>query len=132
MVLDCVRLGLMGEPALPFTNKAALGVPENDVEAAVARAKVYPMLAYRFSSDKNCPSERFDTLQKRFGDGIRLTEICTGTLPWEIPDGSHSVFTSNDNSWRRIDDPNHPVQHAVDEVLGELRLRLRRVDNTSL
>lgn len=124
MVLDSVRLGVMSEPALPFFHKAALGVPEADLERAKARAQVFPMLAYRFSSDTKCTHERFQTLADTFGPGIRLKEIPTGVAPWHIPDRRHSVLT--DDSIPNISDPDHPVQHVIEEILSELRLRLHR------
>jgi dienelactone hydrolase len=128
MVHPCVRLGVMSEPALPFTNKAALGVPQSDIEQTQKRALVYPMLGYRFSSDTKCTHAKFQTMQDTFGKGIRLTEIPTGVGPWNIPDKSHSVLTQ---CYEKMDDPNHPVQHAIDEILTELRLRLHNFGSSN-
>jgi dienelactone hydrolase len=121
MVHPSVRLGVMSEPALPFIHKAALGIPESDIERAKRRALVYPMLGYRFSTDTKCTHAKFQTMQDTFGAGIRLTEIATGVAPWNIPNKSHSVLTQH---YDKMEDPNHPVQHAIDEILTELRLRL--------
>jgi dienelactone hydrolase len=126
MVHQSVRLGVMCEPALPFIHAAALGVPESDVRRANDRAQIYPMLAYRFSTDTKCTHARFQSLRKTFGSGIHLTEICTGVDPWNIPNKSHSVLTQD---YPNVNDTNHPVQHAIDEILTELRVRL---NNTGL
>jgi len=130
MVLDCVRVGVMCEPALPFAHKSALGVPQGDIEKARDRAQIFPMMAYRFSTDTKYPHARFQTLADTFGAGIHLTEIPTGVAPWYIPNRKHSVLT--DDQIPQVNDPNHPVQHAVDEILAMLRRRLRTPINAYL
>jgi dienelactone hydrolase len=120
-----VRVPVMCEPALPFFHKAALGVPDGDIEQAKQRAVDCPILAYRFVTDKKCPKERFVTLRNTFCDDIKLVEIPTGPLnPFDIPSNAHSVLTGD---YPHQDDPNHPVQHVLDEILsrfdGALRAR---------
>jgi len=85
MVLPAVRLGVMCEPALPFLNGSALGVSDSTVRQIKSKALVYPMFAYRFSTDRKCPSERFTTLRNTFQQGVRTCEIATATEPWLIP-----------------------------------------------
>jgi dienelactone hydrolase len=126
MVHPAVRLGVMCEPALPFTDRASLGVSQDTVDRAKVRAQVYPMLAYRFCTDHKCTHEKFKTLKSAFGEGIRLTEIETGVEPWLIPNKSHSVLTGD---YVGQMDPNHPVQHALDDILAELRIRLYSPSN---
>jgi len=103
MLEPAVRVPVMCEPALPFFHKAALGVPDADVGQAKLRAAKFPILAFRFETDNKCPKERFNTLRSTFGDNIRTVEIPTGDYPDQ-------------------DNPNHPVQHAFDEIL----LRFKR------
>jgi dienelactone hydrolase len=124
MVEPCVRVPVMCEPALPFLHGSALGIPETDVVAAVHRSHITPLLAYRFSEDKICPHERFVTLRNTFpNEGLHACEIPSGqgSAPWDIPEDAHSVLTGDyPNQW----DPNHPVQHALDEILSCLKTRL--------
>lgn len=115
MLEACVRVPVMCEPALPFLHKTALGVPEADIEKAQLRAVQSPILAFRFETDKKSPKERFDTLRCTFGRNIDTVEIPTGSdNPFNIPQNAHSVLTGN---YADQDDPNHPVQHALDEIL---------------
>jgi dienelactone hydrolase len=120
MLEPAVRVPVMCEPALPFFHAAALGVPEADVQQAKVRAVDAPILAYRFETDTKCPKQRFATLRATFGNNIATTEIPTGPEnPFDIPKGAHSVLTGD---YPHQDDPNHPVQHAFDEIL----LRFKR------
>ncbi len=123
MVEPCVRVPVMCEPALPFNHKSDLGVPQSDVDDAVHRSRITPLLAYRFSEDKICPHDRFETLRRIFPpNGIHTEEIVSGPgSPYNIPANAHSVLTGDyPNQW----DPNHPVQHVLDEILARLKARL--------
>jgi dienelactone hydrolase len=123
MVEPSVRVPVLCEPALPFDDKSALGVPKADLDIAVGRSKMTPILAYRFSEDKICPHERFVTLRCMFPpEGLKATEIASGPgSPFDIPADAHPVLTGDyPNQW----DPNHPVQHVLDEILSRLRARL--------
>lgn len=117
-----VRLGVMCEPGLPFGKPCALGVSDATVQQIKPKLLVYPMLAYRFTTDKKCPPQRFQTLRETFHEGVRTCEIPTAEAPWRIPTNAHSVLTGG---YPGETDPNHPVQHVLDEILSELRLRLR-------
>jgi hypothetical protein len=120
MLEPAVRVPVMCEPALPFFHNAALGVPDADVGQAKLRAAKFPILAFRFETDNKCPKERFNTLRSTFGDNIRTVEIPTGPEnPFNIPKNAHSVLTGD---YPDQDNPNHPVQHAFDEIL----LRFKR------
>ena len=121
-----VSLGVMCEPALPFFNGSALGVSDSTVSQIKPKLLVSPMLAYRFTTDRKCPPERFQTLRSTFQQGVRTCEIPTETEPWMIPKCSHSVLTGG---YPGETDPNHPVQHALDEILAELSKRLRKPAN---
>jgi dienelactone hydrolase len=124
MLEPVVRVPVLCEPALPFGfGKSALGVPQGDVEDACRMAARSPILAYRFTTDTISPPERFCTLRATFGENIRTTEIATGeaALPWIIRDGSHPVLTGN---YEGQDDPNHPLAHVMDEILGRLKSTL--------
>lgn len=126
MVHPTVRIGVMCEPALPFLNARALGISDDTISKVKPKALVYPMLAYRFTTDRKCPPERFQTLRDTFKQGVRTYEIPTETEPWLIPKNSHSVLTGG---YPGETDPNHPVQHALDQILAELCRRLRAPSN---
>lgn len=126
MVHPDVRLGLMCEPALPFLNPAALGVSDSTLQHITRKVLIYPLLAYRFTTDRKCPPERFQTLRDTFQQGVRTCEIATNAEPWLIPKRAHSVLTGG---YPGETDPNHPVQHALDEILAELSRRLRAPSN---
>jgi dienelactone hydrolase len=120
MLEPSVSVPVMCEPSLPFLHKASLGAPEEDIEDAKQRAKDAPILAFRFASDNKCPKERFDTLRNTFKENICTVEIPTGPEnPFDIPGNAHSVLSGD---YPNQCDPNHPVQHAFDEIL----LRFKR------
>jgi dienelactone hydrolase len=122
MLEPSVRVPVMCEPALPFFHKAALGVPDLDIQGAQVRAVQCPILAFRFSTDSKCPQERFVTLRNAFGPNISTTEIPTGPgNPFNIPQNAHSVITGD---YPNQDDPNHPVQKAFDEILLRFKCHL--------
>jgi dienelactone hydrolase len=124
MLEPTVRVPVMCEPALPFFHKSALGVPEEDLAMAKLRAASNPILAFRFESDNKCPKERFRTLREAFGENIRTVEIPTGPdNPFDIPKNAHSVLTGD---YPDQENPNHPVQHAFDEILMHFRRELAR------
>ena len=124
MVDQCVKVPVMCEPSLPFLNSYALGVPKCDVDSAINRSRITPLLAYRFSEDKICPHERFVTLRAKFPlEGLKATEIPSGPgSPFDIPKNAHSVLTGD---YPCQEDPNHPVQHVLDEILMQFGRYLR-------
>jgi dienelactone hydrolase len=123
MAEPAVGATVMCEPALPFFRKATLGVPEEDLVAARARAKQNPILAYRFSEDGVCPRERFDTLRNTFGSGIQAVEFPSQRgNPFGLPQNAHSVLT---NEFPGYQDPNHPTQRALSEILANFKINLR-------
>jgi dienelactone hydrolase len=124
MLEPAVRVPVMCEPALPFGHADALGIPEMDISSAKGMAVKAPIMAYRFSTDKKCPAERFNTLRKEFGSNIQTCEIETLTQPFNIPRDAHSVLTGD---YPEMDDPNHPVNHAFDEILSRFRVSLPRI-----
>jgi dienelactone hydrolase len=123
MTEPVVLVPVMCEPALPFLYKTSLGVPEVDLQIATHRNDALPLLAYRFDTDQKCPAEKFHALHNHFGDNAHLTTIPTGEAPFWIPDGSHSVLTG---CYKDQDDPDHPIHHALDEILMAMRTRLSR------
>jgi len=123
MLEPAVRATAICEPALPFFHKAALGVPEQDLIAAQPRAQQNPILAYRFSDDNKCPRERFDTLRNTFGSGIKTVEFPSQPgNPFRLPQSAHSVLT---NEFPGYQDPNHPTQRALSEILANFKINLR-------
>jgi dienelactone hydrolase len=123
MLEDCVKVPVACEPALPFAHRHALGVPEPDLKDAARISCTKPLYAYRFTEDWICPRERFVALRKAFpAEGLHTCEIPSGTSePFVIPRAAHSVLTGN---YLGQEDPNHPVQHVLDEILMQLRTRL--------
>ena len=73
MLDESVLVPVMCEPAVPIfasteEQKAALGVPDDDVRKAVQRAQNVQVLGFRFATDKQCPAQRFKTLERPFRD----------------------------------------------------------------
>ena len=71
------------------------------------------MLAYRFSGDKMCPTEKFAALDKAFNDDrerIRLKNL---------PGNGHAVLTVHFN-----DEEGSPTAEALQEILAYFRQKL--------
>jgi hypothetical protein len=84
--------------------------------------RLTPVLAYRFSEDKICPRERFLTLRNTFKEGLDACEIPSGPGSYfDIPESAHSVSTGD---YPDQENPNHPVQHALDEILSRFKTAL--------
>ncbi|MEP0920008.1 dienelactone hydrolase family protein [Leptolyngbya sp. DQ-M1] len=139
MANESVIAPIVGQPSLPFgitrSHKAALGVSEQDLEAAKKRAdQGIPILALRFSEDKISPSERFENLRRQF-DGTPdviedSSELCwqRGRIleiieinskpgnPYNIPQNAHPTLTLG---YRGSDHPTHRAFQRVLEFLEE-------------
>lgn len=118
MADDSVLAPVMSQPSLPLgitpARRRDLGVSPDVLERSLARAKNegVPLLAMRFTGDVLCPPERFDELQRVFGDRFRRIDIdssignAEGNPPW-----AHSVLTVHYN-----DAPEHSTRLAYETM----------------
>ena len=112
--LDVVRVAVMSQAALPMTNKSALGVTDEQVEAGRAAAKSRAaILYYRFSGDSTSPPERLAAFK------ARVPEIEEHELPPQRP-GAHSVLALEYSDKRKDDATNL----AVERIITVLKERL--------
>ena len=122
MLEPVVRVPVLCEPALPFFHRTALGIPDSDVDTGLRRSPDSPILAFRFSEDKKCPRERFETLRSTYGTGIKTHEYSSAPgNPFRIPQNAHSVLT---NAYPGRDHPDHPSERALSEILTHFRTHL--------
>jgi dienelactone hydrolase len=117
MLEPCILAPIACQPALPFgitkRRRKALGLSEGDLSQAVNRARVVPLRGFRFSTDKICPAERFETLTDKMGPGFVGVTIPTGPdHPGDIKKNAHSVFTED-----FVDRPSHPTYQQLAQVL---------------
>jgi len=125
MADESVKAPVTAQPALPLGlgsgSKAALAVTEDDLRAAAARGGAgTPLLGLRFSGDRICPPQRFDTLRQTFGAAFRAVEIDSSPgNRFGIGPRAHAVLTLE-----FVDEEGHPTRQARDRVLGILRERL--------
>jgi len=125
---ESVLAPVTSEPALPifaFTQgrKTALGLsaPELDQAAERSTREGIPLLGLRFERDALCPRERFDTLERRFGERFDRFEISAEEYDrWDIRGAAHSVLTRD-----FVDREGHPTRRALDRVLALLEKQLR-------
>ncbi len=121
MLDESVLVPVMCEPSVPLrarsaNRKAALGVPDADLQKAAERARIAPVLGFRFETDKECPPERFQTLDRVFGPCFRGESIPTGPdHPGNIPEKAHSVLTEY-----YVDESSHPTRQAFEKIVERL------------
>jgi dienelactone hydrolase len=112
--LDVVRVAVMSQPALPMTNKSALGVTDAQVDAGRAAAKKRAAILYfRFNGDSMSPPERLAAFKSR------VPEIEDHQLP-APRDGAHSVL-GIEYSDKPKDDP---TNMALERIIAVLKERL--------
>lgn len=116
---------VLSQPSLPLSvsggHKAALQLsPEDLVRVQERIAGGLRVMGFRFSHDKICPPERFETLRRELGGGFVGTEIDSSPgNPHGIRKAAHSVLTED-----LVDEPGHPTRDALDGVLDLFRERL--------
>ncbi len=127
MVDESVMAPVLSQPSLPFPidreRRAGLHLSEGDLACVRRRVKQdgVPVLGLRFTADRSCPSERFDTLRTELGAGFEAIEIDSGLFnPHGIVPWAHSVLTND-----LIDEQGHPTHTALLRVLAFFRERLR-------
>lgn len=126
MADDSVLAPVLSQPSLPLgitpAHRRDLGVSTDILERAVTRAKNnnIPILGMRFTGDVLCPPERFEELQRVFGDKFRRIDIDSsignseGNPPW-----AHSVLTVHYN-----DAPDHSTRLAYEAMRAFFRDQL--------
>jgi len=105
-----------------YKQRDSLGLDAEDLSAITARANDnLRVLGLRFTNDRGCPPERFETLRTTLGPSFEGIEI--DSSPGNaagIEPSAHSVLTIS-----LVDEPGHPTRVALDRVLTFLAERLR-------
>lgn len=116
---------VLSQPGLPAPlnarKRAALGIDPEDLTTVKERTQAgLCVLGLRFSNDKGCPPERFQTLRNHLGDAFEDIVIDSSPgNPFAIPTRAHAVLTID-----LVDRPGHPTRAALDRVVGFLDERL--------
>ncbi len=120
-----VAAAVLSQPALPAPmgqrRRAALGLDAPDRTRVKERATDdLRVLALRFTADRGCPAERFQTLRRELGEGFESIEIDSSPGNQHgIAQQAHSVLTVD-----LVDEPGHPTRMARDRVIAFLDERL--------
>ena len=115
------------QPALPAQvtarRRAVLLLDPADLARVRERAKDgLSVLGLRFSHDKGCPAERFETLRRTLGDSFECIEIDSSPgNPLGIRSRAHSVLTVDlvdqpGHSTRAGAEPSHEPYPTVEEA----------------
>jgi hypothetical protein len=120
-----VVASVMSQPAMPAPvgkrGRAALGLDEGDLATITERANDgLRVLGLRFTNDRGCPGERFESMRARFGRSFEAIEIYSspGNAAGVAP-SAHAVLTVS-----LVDKPGHPTSVALDRVLAFLAEQL--------
>lgn len=121
-----VVASVMSQPVIPAPigkrGRAALGLDAQDLATIAERANDgLRVLGLRFTNDRGCPPERFDTLRATLGTSFEAIEI--DSSPGNaagIAASAHAVLTVS-----LVDEPDHPTKVALDRVLAFLAEQLR-------
>ncbi len=114
------------QPSLPTPltarKRAAVGLDDADLTRVKERARQgLCVLGLRFTRDKACPAERFETLRRELAEGFEGIEVDSSPgNAYGIPERAHSVLTAD-----LVDEPGHPTRAALDRVMAFLSDRLR-------
>jgi hypothetical protein len=126
MAIDpSVLAAVTSQPALPAPlnarKRAALGLDDSDLATLRQRAqRGMCVLGLRFSNDRGCPAERFETLRHALGEAFESIEIDSSPgNAYAIPSRAHSVLTVD-----LVDEPDHPTKAALDRVMTFLNDKL--------
>jgi dienelactone hydrolase len=123
---DRVLAPVLSQPSLPFpqgtARRADLGVDDATLDRVKQRCTTEDLcvLGLRFSNDPLSPPERFARLRSELGDAFVGVEIDSSAgNPRGIGSRAHSVLTED-----LVDEPGHPTQDALHQVLDLFRSRL--------
>ncbi|MGZ4800442.1 MAG: dienelactone hydrolase family protein [Acidimicrobiia bacterium] len=125
MVDDGMLAPVLSQPSLPLPltkkHKADVGIDDADLTRVKERvADGACLLGLRFTGDPVVPGARFETLRRELGDGFISVEIDSSSgNEWGIKRQAHSVLTND-----LVDEPGHPTQAALDQVLEFFSERL--------
>ncbi|MGZ4691636.1 MAG: dienelactone hydrolase family protein [Acidimicrobiia bacterium] len=125
MVDDRMLAPVLSQPSLPLPltkkHKADVGIDDADLTRVKERvADGACLLGLRFTGDPVVPGARFETLRRELGDGFISVEIDSSSgNEWGIKRQAHSVLTND-----LVDEPGHPTQAALDQVLEFFSERL--------
>jgi len=121
-----VVASVMSQPAMPapigVRGRSALGLDVEDRSTITARANDgLRVFGLRFTNDRGCPPERFETLRATLGASFEGIEIDSspGNAAGIAP-SAHAVLTVS-----LVDEPGHPTRVALDRVLAFLAEQLR-------
>ncbi len=120
-----VVASVMSQPAMPAPigkgGRAALGLDAEDLASITARAEDdLRVLGLRFTNDRGCPAERFETLRANLGTSFEGIEIDSSPdNAAGIEPSAHSVLTIS-----LVDEPGHPTRVALDRVMTFLSEQL--------
>ncbi|MEM9454498.1 MAG: dienelactone hydrolase family protein [Myxococcota bacterium] len=118
---------VLSQPSLPVgltgAHRAALHVSDQELGRLRARAEQEDLrvLGLRFTGDRLCPPERFETLRRELPEHFEGIEIDSSPgnrhgIGWR----AHSVVTTD-----LVDEAGHPTRKALDRVLAFFDQRLR-------
>lgn len=118
---------VLSQPSLPLgvsaAHRAALHV--GDEALATLRRRTdegVRVLGLRFTHDRLCPPERFETLRRELGDAFDGIEIDSSPgNAHDIRRLAHSVLTLD-----LVDEEGHPTRRALERTLAFLREQLDR------
>ncbi len=127
MVDPVVAAPVLSQPSLPFgltkAYKRDLNLSPADLAAVKARCEDDEdlcVLGLRFTGDPLSPPERFARLHEELGDSFVGVEIDSSKGNGQgIRSKAHSVLTDD-----LVDEPGHPTQDALNQVLDLFRTRL--------
>jgi dienelactone hydrolase len=124
-VEPAVLAPVASQPGLPApvtaAKRAAVGLDAANLAAVKARThQGLCVLGLRFSADRGCPAERFQTLRRELGAAFEAIEVDSAPgNPYGIPTRAHAVLTID-----LVDAPGHPTRAALERVLAFLDQRL--------
>ncbi len=124
---DAVIAPVLSQPGLPATltakHRADIGIDAGEMAAISERVQAEGLcvLGLRFTNDRLCPAERFESLRRGLGENFRAIEIDSSPgNEWGFAPAAHSVLTEE-----LVDEPGHPTRAALDEVIELFGSRLR-------
>ncbi|MCB5280454.1 dienelactone hydrolase family protein [Arthrobacter sp. AL08] len=116
---------VMSQPALPAgltaRRRAAVGLDDVELDRVKDRtSQGLRLLGLRFSNDRACPAERFETMRREFGGSFEGIEIDSSPgNPLGIAQSAHCVLTVD-----LVDTPGHPTRAALDRTIEFISERL--------
>ena len=134
MLDDRLLAPILSQPSLPLPlrkkQRRSLGISNQDLAAVRNRTTEDDIciLGLRFSEDSMAPRERFERLNKEFGNNFISLEIDSSPgNPHRISKRAHSVLTED-----LVDQPGHPTHEALEYVLKHLKNLLLETEDDSI